>query len=164
MPRKCLVCESPHLKEIDKALVAGEAYRAIALRCDISPDAVQRHKTNHLPKLLVKAREAGEIVRATSLQERAERILSRVEQLAEKSDKTQDWLPVIKAVELLGKLTGEIQTGTKVAVGVNVVGGVTSPEPNFRTMSNEELQQFLKERGGHPPMLEAQITPPGELQ
>jgi hypothetical protein len=70
MPRKCVVCESQHLKEIDKSLVSGEPYRAIAQRCAISPDAVFRHKINHLPKALVKAKAIEEMAHGDSLSSR----------------------------------------------------------------------------------------------
>jgi hypothetical protein len=159
MPRKCLVCESQHLKEIDKALVDNESNRYIAKRFGLSESAVQRHKTNHLPKLLVKAKDAGEIVAATSLMDRVERVMARCEMIAETATQAKDWAPAIAAsrelrgcLELLGKLNGEIQTGTKIGIAVNAAG---SPVRDLKTMSNPELIEFLS-RNGHPPILEGQ--------
>jgi hypothetical protein len=138
MPRKCLVCESQHLKEIDKSLVDNESNRSIAKRFALSPAAVQRHKTNHLPKALVKAKQAGEIVEATSLMDRVERIMVRCELIAEQATKGKDWLPAIAAsrelrscLELLGKLSGEIQNGVRVGIAINGAGKtvvIGSPE------------------------------------
>ena len=148
-------------KEIDRSLVDGEGYRAVAQRCGISPDAVFRHKTNHLPKLLIKAKDAEAVVHASSLMNRVEKIMARCELIAETSTKAGDWTPAIAAsrelrgcLELLGKLSGEIQTGTKVGI-LNVAGAPAVP--NFRSMSDAELRQFLENKG-HPLTLEAQNT------
>jgi hypothetical protein len=129
MPRKCLVCESTHLKEIDESLVGNESNRSIAKRFGLSAAAVQRHKTNHLPKLLVKAKQAGEIVEATSLMARVERVMARCELIADTATKGKDWLPAIAAsrelrgcLELLGKLSGEIRTGTNIGIAINGAG------------------------------------------
>lgn len=161
MPRKCLVCESQHLKAIDKALVDNESHRNIAKRFDLNAAAVYRHKTNHLPKLMIKAKDAETVVHASSLMNRVEKIMARCELIAETSTKAGDWTPAIAAsrelrgcLELLGKLSGEIQTGTKVGI-LNVAGA--SAVPNFRAMSDSELRQFLETKG-HPLTLEAQNT------
>lgn len=143
MPRKCLVCESQHLKKIDESLVDNVSNRIISNQFGISTAAVQRHKTNHLPKLLVKAKDAGEIVQATSLMDRVERIMVRCETIAETATQAKDWLPAIAAsrelrgcLELLGKLSGEIQTGTRIGIvnggGKTVVVGSPEWQESFR--------------------------------
>ncbi len=57
MPRSCTVCDHPQRTAIDKALVAGEVMRNVALRFAISFAALQRHKANHLPDVLAEAKQ-----------------------------------------------------------------------------------------------------------
>ncbi len=57
MPRPCTVCDHPQCTAIDKALVAGEVMRNVALRFAISFAALQRHKANHLPVVLAEAKQ-----------------------------------------------------------------------------------------------------------
>ncbi len=57
MPRSCTVCDHPQRTAIDKALVAGEVMRNVALRFAISFAALQRHKANHLPEVLAEAKQ-----------------------------------------------------------------------------------------------------------
>ena len=69
MPRSCTVCTHEARAEIERALVAGEAFRHIAARFDTSTGALQRHKADHLPVKLVKAQEAEEVAQADDLLE-----------------------------------------------------------------------------------------------
>jgi hypothetical protein len=108
---------------------------------------------------MVKAKNAEEIVHASSLMNRVERVMARCEMIAETATKAKDWTPAISAsrelrgcLELLGKLSGEIQTGTKIGIAVNAAGG--PPAVPLNTLTNEELRQFLT-RNGHP-MIEGQ--------
>jgi hypothetical protein len=49
MTRRCSVCDHPQRQEIDRALVASErSYREIAQQFFLSPDALVRHKADHL--------------------------------------------------------------------------------------------------------------------
>jgi len=57
VPRSCTVCDHPQRTAIDKALVAGEVMRNVALRFAISFAALQRHKANHLPEVLAEAKQ-----------------------------------------------------------------------------------------------------------
>jgi hypothetical protein len=62
MPRRCTVCDHPQRHSIDEALVTGAPYRSVAKRYGLSGSAVYRHKTEHLPAHLLKAKEVGELV------------------------------------------------------------------------------------------------------
>jgi|SRR5215216_734079 len=57
MPRRCSVCDHPERHSIDQALVGGAPYRSVAKRFGLSESAVYRHKTEHLPAYLLKAKE-----------------------------------------------------------------------------------------------------------
>jgi hypothetical protein len=88
MPRRCTVCDHLERHSIDKTLVTGAPYRSVAKRYELSESAVYRHKTEHLPVHLLKAREVEDVARADdlldqvrSLQAHALDILERAEQL-----------------------------------------------------------------------------------
>jgi transposase-like protein len=70
MARVCSVCAHPEREAINAALVGGEPYRSVAQRFAASPDAVFRHKREHIAGLLGKAaqaKEAADITEAGSL-------------------------------------------------------------------------------------------------
>jgi hypothetical protein len=64
MPRRCTVCDHPERNGIDEALVSGTPYRSVAKRFGLSESAVYRHKGEHLPAHLFKAREPEEMAQA----------------------------------------------------------------------------------------------------
>jgi hypothetical protein len=53
MPRRRTVCDQPGRYDI----VDGAPYRSVARRFELSESAVYRHKTEHLPAHLLKAKE-----------------------------------------------------------------------------------------------------------
>src|SRR5215217_7901193 len=67
MPRRCTMCDHPERHGIDEALISGAPYRSVAKRFELSESVVYRHKTEHLPAHLLKAREVEEVARADDL-------------------------------------------------------------------------------------------------
>jgi hypothetical protein len=67
MPRVCTVCAHAGREAIDAALVAEEPLRNIAERFGTSATALHRHKAEHVPAALAKAKEAEEVARADGL-------------------------------------------------------------------------------------------------
>jgi len=61
------VCDHPERHSIDEAFVRGAPYRSVAKRFGLSESSVYRHKTEHLPAHLLKAREVEEAARADDL-------------------------------------------------------------------------------------------------
>lgn len=128
MPRKCLVCESQETRKIDEMLVSRVSISEISRTFKIPYHSIDRHKKNHLPKTLTKAKGVEQVVEATSLMARVERLMVRCESIAEAATKERDWLPAISAsrelrgcLELLGRLSGELQSGTR--LGIQIING-----------------------------------------
>jgi transposase-like protein len=67
MPRRCTVCDHPERHCIDEALVTGAPYRSVARRFGLSESSVYRHKTEHLPAHLLKAKKVEEVAQADDL-------------------------------------------------------------------------------------------------
>lgn len=79
MPQTCTICRHERRDEIDRALLDGEPFRNIAKRTGTSTTALHRHKTQHIPKSLVLAKETTEEVQAGTLFDRL-RFVGRVTQ------------------------------------------------------------------------------------
>ena len=115
MPRRCTVCDHPERHGIDGALVTGAPYRSVAKRFRLSESAVYRHKTEHLPAHLLKAREVEEEAQADDLLEQVRYLQTHALDILERAEKVGDLRTALAAItqargnlELLGKLAGEL--------------------------------------------------------
>ena len=115
LPRRCTVCDHPESHSIDEALVSGAPYRTVAKRFVLSESAVYRHKTEHLPAQLLKAREAEEAARADDLLDQVRNLQAHALHILESAEQAGDLGTALAAIsrardnlELLGKLTGEL--------------------------------------------------------
>lgn len=127
----CKVCSHPERPEIDEALAAGQAHRAIARRFGVTRDSIDRHAANHLTPALVRLRERREERGAARVVDRVSRLANRLEAmldgLEEQGAAQGPMLQTIRelrpSLELLAKLTGELRPET----AVQVVNVTTSP-------------------------------------
>ena len=68
MARTCTVCMHAEREAIDRALVGGEPARAVASRYGtVGRMAVQRHKEEHVPEVLARAKRAEDADEADDL-------------------------------------------------------------------------------------------------
>ena len=146
MPRKCTVCEHPHVGEINSALLNGVSLRKIAKQFSVSDTALFRHK-QHIPAGLVKAQEAQEIAKADTLlaqvialRDKALNILAKAEQAGDLRTALQGVREAKGCLELLAKLQGELQERTTINVLVN-------PQwVSLRTVILQALEPFPEAR------------------
>jgi hypothetical protein len=144
MPRRCTVCDHVERHGIDEALVSGAPYRSVAKRFGLSESAVYRHKTDHLPGYLLKAREIEEVAQADDLLEQVRNLQSHALDILERAEKAGDLRTALAAIsqargnlELLGKLAGELDERPVVNLNVSsewlelraVIVGVLEPHP-----------------------------------
>lgn len=125
MPRVCTICSHYDIDKIDKQILEGISLRNIAERYSLSATSVHRHK-KHLKVNLLKANEVKEMARADTLLEQVKDLQSRALSVLYKAEESQDWRAANGAIrearaciELLGKLAGELQEGTKVNIIVS---------------------------------------------
>lgn len=151
MPRVCTICHHDHHSDIDALLVSGNApLRDIARRWRVSKDALARHR-DHLPRALVKAKEAQEaadagklLARVTGLCDRSERLLDQAEAVLADARESKDSRTAIGAIkaaalaarelrghfELLGRVSGElVQSDGQASYHQNAVIIVPPPVP-----------------------------------
>jgi hypothetical protein len=115
LPRRCTVCDHPQRHGIDEALVTGAPYRSVAKRFRLSDSAVYRHKAEHLPAHLLKAKEVEEVARADDLLEQVRNLQTHALDILERADNAGDLRTDLAAIsqargnlELVGKLAGEL--------------------------------------------------------
>jgi len=123
VPRVCSICTHRQRPAIDQALVAGEPYRGIAQRFAASPDAVFRHRSDHLPATLVQARAVEEVAHADGLlgqlvrlQDDARRIGSRAEEAGDLRTALIGIRELVRIVELTAKMAGQLDDRPQVNV------------------------------------------------
>jgi transposase-like protein len=148
MPRRCTVCDHHEWHSIDEALVTGAPYRSVAKRFGLSESAVYRHKIEHLPAHLLKAREVEEAARADNLLEQVRNLQVHALDILERAEEAGDLRTALTAIsqargnlELLGKLAGELDE--RPLVNLNV-----SPEwMELRTLIVGALDAHPQARG-----------------
>jgi hypothetical protein len=138
------VCDHPETLSIDETIIAGTPYRSIAKRFGLSESAVYRHKTDHLPAHLSKARAAKEVAQADDLLDQVRNLQVHALDILERAEKTGDLRTALAAIsqargnlELLGKLAGELDERPVVNLNLSpqwlelrtVIVGALEPHP-----------------------------------
>jgi len=138
------VCDHPGRHGIDEALVSGAPYRSVAKRFELSESAVYRHKTEHLPAHLLKAREVEEVAQADDLLGQVRHLQAHALDILERAEKAGDLRTALVAIsqargnlERLGKLAGELDERPVVNLNVSpewlelraVIVGALGPHP-----------------------------------
>jgi hypothetical protein len=144
MPRRCTVCDHPERHSIDEALVTGAPYRSVAKRFGLSESAVYRHKAEHLPTHLLKAREVEQVAQADGLLDQVRNLQTHALDILERAEEAGDLRTALAAIsqargnlELLGKLAGELDERPVMNLNVSpewlelrvVIVGALEPHP-----------------------------------
>lgn len=145
--KTCGVCSHPERREIERAILSGDGVRNVAARFGTSSTALQRHKA-HISKRLEKGFALREIAEAESLAQRIELLLTESVDILE--DARTTWVKadclmckakipvqindvrsrvaaaaqVGKTLELVGRLTGEIQSSSTQVINLFASLGV----------------------------------------
>jgi hypothetical protein len=156
MPRRCTACDHLERHSIDEALVSGAPYRSVAKQFELSESAVYRHKTEHLPAQLLKAKEVEEAARADDLLVQVRNLQTHALDILERAEKAGDLRTALAAIsqargnlELLGKLAGELDERPVVNLNVSpewlelrtVIVGALEPHPAAHTAVLKALQR-----------------------
>jgi hypothetical protein len=148
MPRRCTVCDHPQRHSIDEGLVSGAPYRSVAKQFSLSESAVYRHKTEHLPAHLLKARQVKEVAQADDLLDQVRHLQTHALDILERAEKAGELRTALAAIsqargnlELLGKLAGKLDERPVVNLNVSpewlelraVIVGALEPHPAAHT-------------------------------
>lgn len=154
MPRLCTVCIHPEAEKIDTAVVEGKAsLRKISQQFKISPHSLYRHKRNHLPGKLVKAREAKEVAGASDNLSRLSRLQDEAQSILQAAKKSRSLHIALEAIrelsrliELQAKITGELRPEVNIVLDPSyismrtIVLNVLQPYPALRAKISEALR------------------------
>jgi len=126
VPRHCSICHHERLEEIDQALVEGAALSEIAAKHRVSDDALSRHRTNHLPDVLLKAQRAKETVRADDLLSQVRELQSRTLAILEEAHDSGEHRTALSAIgqaranlELQARLLQLIKEGPTINISTS---------------------------------------------
>src|SRR5262245_3532654 len=116
MGQLCSVCQHPARASIDATLCDGSSSnRRIASVHGLSEISVRRHRANHLPGVLVKAKEAAEVARADDLLSQVRDLQVRTLAILAQAEEGGDLKTALAAIgqargnlELLARLLGEL--------------------------------------------------------
>lgn len=115
MPRTCTICGHPERAAIDDALVSGAPLRNIAERFRVSTTALFRHRSDHLPRTLLQARQAEEAASADNLLAQLQALQAKALDLLRKAEAAGDYRTALAGVreargclELLAELTQQL--------------------------------------------------------
>jgi len=115
MPRTCSICAHPERDAIDKALVAEVPLRTIADRWSVSKSALIRHKEDHLPATMVKAKAVEDVAHAIDVVRQLRTINGAALHVLKDARESRDGNLALKAIdriqrqiELQAKLLGEL--------------------------------------------------------
>lgn len=81
MPPTCTICLHKSRKDIDRAIVEGNAVAAVARDFSVPYSTLWAHAQSHLSKTIVKAHEKQELVIANDLMDRINSIIARAERI-----------------------------------------------------------------------------------
>jgi hypothetical protein len=160
MPQECSVCRHPDRADIDRRLIEKQPLRNVAEHSGTSVTALHRHKA-HLAVALTKAAGAREAADATTLLQRVEELIQSCKGIAERANRAKQWQSATSALRecrcnlaLLAELSGQLQSGGGVKVGigvtVNAAGGgeISSSEATKQILAmcgEPRLRDWLKD-------------------
>jgi len=115
MPRVCTICSHPERAEIDRALVAGMAFRNIAERYGTSATALTRHKKEHVPGHVAKAQEAKQVAAADDLLKQLKALRNKAISILQQAERAGDYRTALMGIreargciETLMEVEGEL--------------------------------------------------------
>ena len=139
MARQCSICTNEQRDAIDQALIAGTGYRKIAERFGVSPAALSRHLRRHLVALLAGRQEVDAdnlLGQVADLQRQAQVIKDKAEKKGDLKTALQGIRELVRIIELLAKLRGELDTRP-------ILNVLLSPEwVTIRSVLLEALSSF----------------------
>ncbi len=123
MPRTCTVCSHQDREAIDTALVAGQSAEKTSALFRVSPDAVQRHRAEHLPAVLLKAEDEAAATHALDVVKQLRTINGVSMEILTAARTSKDPDTALKAIdriqrqiELQAKLLGQLDERPQVNV------------------------------------------------
>jgi len=164
MARRCTVCDHPKLADIDCDLVGRAQVSWVARKYGLTQSAVDRHKQHHITRIMSRAPDVEDAVRAESLLAKTQALYQSAVDILRDSQVTGKQNTALRAIreirstiELLAKLAGELDESTRVGVvvGAAIQTNVDGSKPDLSRLSENELLAYralvakMEDGGGH---------------
>lgn len=145
MSKHCSICTHVERKKIESLLMRDVTYREISGKYPVTKSALDRHKSSHLRRKLIKAREAKEMEEGNNLLEQIRDLQKKALNILSKAESEKDYRAAIGAIreargciELLCKLSGQLDERPKVLM-VQMLEGLNS-------LSDTQLKALAQEK------------------
>ena len=125
MPRTCTICRHPARDAINASLVGGiGTYRGLGALYGVSTAALHRHRADHLPEVLTRARSLDEIATAESLADQVRALRGRTLRIlaqAETDGDSKTQLSAIRELRALAELEARASERSATVLHISVV-------------------------------------------
>jgi hypothetical protein len=108
---QCQCCQSPHRKEIDKALIRGITKTSLSQKYGVSVQSLSNHEKNHITRQLSYAVAQGQMSESTDLLQELEDLLRKAKRVLHIAEADEKWYLVLESIkgargviELMAKL------------------------------------------------------------
>src|SRR5215210_2164009 len=98
MPRTCTVCGHDEAHAINVELVSRVPYRTLEKRFGVGRNALKRHSEEHIPELMVKARDAVEGAEADDLLGEVRQLHARTLAILEAAEESNELRTALGAI------------------------------------------------------------------
>lgn len=121
--RDCSICSHPERAKIERDILNGRVYREITGEYGMSRSAISRHKLEHMPKAVQAAEQKEWVDSGTNIIQEIEELRQQAQIIKDKAEEAQDYRTalagireMLRIVELLAKLRGELDEAPKVNI------------------------------------------------
>jgi hypothetical protein len=160
MPQPCSICTHPDLTTINRELSNGTSLRNIARQYGVSKDALSRHKKHvsvTLRDITQAVQNSPEPRQSATLQDQLLTLITKAHTLTEAAEAAGDLRTALQGVrevrgclDLLGKVVGDLPTGTMIGICVSpewtairtAILHALEPYPQARQAVVEALDQI----------------------
>jgi hypothetical protein len=143
MPNVCAICNCRDRLQIDREVVEGHSYEAIARRFGVSSGSISNHARVHLSRQLTQAYDRKSMAENMDLLARIDHILSRAEAIFERNFKKHHDVTALKA---LGEQRQTIDMIARIAQYLHEARAaeLQSKQSDDEAQREEEAQAFAE--------------------
>jgi hypothetical protein len=142
MGRNCTICCHAQQKQIDALLlVRSHGYRVVAKRFGLHPAAMYRHLRSHLPRYLLQAKQATDVLDATRLVQRLQSLHAETSEILKEARRARDLKTALQAI---ARLENQIGLVNMLASASHEVKTLDPPSAlNLKNLTRDELRFLL---------------------
>jgi len=149
--KTCGACTHPKREDIENMLLRRIPMSKISTETGLSLATIFRHK-QHIASMMVPAVRAREASDADTLLDRVENVVTQCQNIATKAEKRKEWASAVKALrevksclELLARLSGELQAATNISLHRHLHVEAQSTLPRTAEECDREVAEYVRQ-------------------